>query len=150
MTAEYTYTYDSKRRRLSGPAATVQVSVSSYRSRVACGFLRTLTGTGIYPFCGLDQAVLLLEEILDRDAGQTGYLRDGQEPVQQRSREAPCRFLIRIYGRQNQSLQGELRTGNGASCFRSGMELMRLMHQHLEKEKITKREDRVGYGQREW
>ena len=181
MAVEYTYTFDPGKRYRQEMAATVQVSVYSYRNRMACGVLRTLSGMEEISFRGLDQAVLILEEILDREnlqvhtdgyrsldgtpmhgswleiqkqapeaGAQAEYVETEEDSIRPRLRSTPCSFLIRVYGRQNRSLQGELRTGGAACCFRSGMELMRLMHQRLQMEKITKREDRVSYGQRKW
>lgn len=58
---------------------------------------------------------------------------------------SPQNFLIKIYGRQNQSLQGEMRVDETKIYFRSGMELVRLMHQwlkvNMERHKTEKTED---------
>lgn len=44
-----------------------------------------------------------------------------------------CTFFVRVYFRQNASMQGMIRSGKETVCFRSGLELMKLMQQVLEK-----------------
>ena len=54
------------------------------------------------------------------------------------------KLAVRIYGRSNRSLQGELRVDNKKCCFRSGMELIRCIHQWLQmKYEIPERQGRV-------
>lgn len=124
-------------------ASTVQIRIYSYNDRIAGGVVTSIQDKREIPFCGLDQAVLIIEELLDRNrqmapdyrymrgcAGCRGWL-DNQVSRQSSGRRQ--NFLVRVYGRQNRSLQGELRTGDKRCCFRSGMELMRLIHQCLQK-----------------
>lgn len=51
-----------------------------------------------------------------------------------------CTFFVRVYCRQNASMQGMLRNGKETACFRSGLELMKLMQQALEKRITTSRQ----------
>lgn len=128
--------------------STVQIRIYSYKDRVARGVVMFLQDRREIPFGSLDQALLIIEELLDRSleaAPDYRYLeaRGSNEgwldaPITFPSKGSPQSFLVRVYGRQNRSLQGEIRTGDRRCCFRSGMELMRLIHQSLQKKYKTR------------
>lgn len=150
------YALDVEKRQKEEQAKTIHVSVYSYENCVARGVLRSMADGQKFPFCGFDQAALMIERILEQqdlpertggfqrmDFASDGWNRlDGMEKTSETNdREdiswtqtfhAPKNFLIRVHGRHNQSLQGELRMGDKKCCFRSGMELMCFMHQWLQ------------------
>ena len=102
----------------------------------------------VIPFIGLDQLCLFAEEYLIHKAVFDGIDTDRrwiskntacetwQEYLGHSQRMMvcgePCKFSVRFLAQGNQSLQGELRVDNRKCYFRSGMELMRLMHQWLQ------------------
>lgn len=137
------YMCDLEKRHRMEQAATMYVRIYSYENRVARGVVMSMTDKTEIPFCGLDQMSLIIEELLDRHEafdGTSDYrCIDSAFPcdrwlghkVSSQMRGCPQKFLIRVHSRQNRSLHGELRTEGKGCYFRSGMELMRLMHQWL-------------------
>lgn len=143
------FTYRLEERQHREQAITLFVQISSYERRIACGYLRSLLPGHYVSFYGLDQMLLLMEEMLDQeniwmDAQEYRWLGTGardfwlgddgivhQTERQKKSVQPVRKFVIKIYGRQNRSLQGELRMAGRMVYFRSGMELLRLMHQAL-------------------
>ncbi len=150
------YIVDLEERQREKLAAAVQIRVDSYDGRIARGSLCSLLEKNSIPFCGLDQAVLMIEELLDREAvleHEGEYRRaddsfdygswldwgESEDGIYERERltipryrEGPQKFLIRVHGRYFQTIQGEIRMEGKRCYFRSGMELMRLMHQRLQ------------------
>lgn len=126
-------------------ACAVFIRVHSYRNRLACGTLRSLLLDGELQFQGLDQMLLIIEELLDREqvmkpsldyryindrAIEDGWLEHTAEgPTGKPDRTE--KLLIQVYGRENRSIQGMMQTGDKRIGFRSGMELVRLIHQYL-------------------
>lgn len=126
-------------------ARTVFVRIHTYQNRLACGTLRSLALDQEIRFQGLDQMLLIMEEILDREkvvkssmdyryvnerAIEDGWL----EHTSEISAGKPClpeNLLIQVYGRENRSIQGRLQIRAKQIGFRSGMELVRFMHQYL-------------------
>lgn len=126
-------------------ACAVFIRIHSYRNRLACGTLRSLLLDGELQFEGLDQMLLMTEELLDQEkaiepsmdyryvnerAMEDGWLRHAAgtgSGENGRSRN----LLIQVYGRENRSIQGILQIGKRRIGFRSGMELVRLIHQYL-------------------
>lgn len=74
------YLLDLEKRCREELASTVQVSITSYKNRIASGAVRRMPdGRGI-PFCGLDQMVLALEALLDHSSdGEGGPCRTAGE-----------------------------------------------------------------------
>lgn len=123
------------------------VRINSYEGRVACGVLRSMVREEPISFQGLDQMLLLMEEVLDREDVRLSALEyriidvrfpedhwlEAKRDVEPKKTNGfvSQNFLIKIFGRQNRSFQGELRSGETKVYFRSGMELVRLMHQWL-------------------
>ncbi len=143
--------YNLEKRQREERTATMQVCISSYEKRVVRGWITFLLDKREIPFCGLDQMCLIVEEYLDEHPVfeermeyryldekdlDSGWLNgDAAEEIIAVSdtddAETTTKFTIRIFGRSNRSLQGELRVENKRRCFRSGMELMRMVHQWL-------------------
>lgn len=149
--------YDLEKRYREERTATMQIRIHSYENRVACGAITFLLDKSEKTFCGLDQMCLILEEYLDQypvfderleyrfieeSVFGDGWLEEDRledSRLENASGEvavtSQCtltqKFAIRIYGRANRSLQGELRMDQKKCSFRSGMELMRLMHEWL-------------------
>ncbi len=129
-------------------AATFQVQIRSYEDRMAKGTIMFMLDKTVLPFSGLDQMCLLAEEYLLRKEvfeetvtarrliSRDVIIENWQEHLQRLQKEMvyghPHKFVIRFLAQGNQSLQGELRVENKKCYFRSGMELMRLMHQWLQ------------------
>ena len=138
------YTSDVERRHKEGLAATTHVSIYSYTDRVARGVIKSMLDKKEIPFCGFDQMILIIEEILDREeilknAFEYRYIDRSfqyeswlEQTAQPQIRGFSQNFLIRVYGRLNRSMQGEMRVKDKQCYFRSGMELMRFMHQWLQ------------------
>ncbi len=136
-----------EKRQMTEEAAAMQVQISSYKNRNAKGVITFLLDKVRIPFCGLDQMCLIIEAYLDRKAVfdttiSYRYIVSGteceswQEYMTKAMSMSVCgnthKFALRILARENQSFQGELQIENKRCCFRSGMELMRLMHQWLQ------------------
>lgn len=131
-------------------ASTLHIRIHSYEDRIARGVITFLSDQTVLPFAGLDQMCLLAEEHLIRielfeaalterrmickgvtDTGWQEYLSG--EAEKEKPEGSYChKFVIRFLSRGSQSLQGELKVAGQRCCFRSGMELMRLMHQWLQ------------------
>ena len=138
------YTFDVERRHREGLAATMHVSIYSYTDRVARGVIKSMLDKKEIPFYGFDQMIFIIEEILDREevlknAFEYRYIDRSfkydswlEQTAQPQIREFSQNFLIRVYGRLNRSMQGEMRVKDKQCYFRSGMELMRFMHQWLQ------------------
>lgn len=136
------YEFDLEKRFREELASTVQIRIFSYHDRIAGGVVKSMLDKRETPFYGLDQAVLIIEELLDRHkkAGlDYRYIDPGvsykswlDNHIWPQIRGCPQNFLIRVYGREKRSLQGELKAGEKRCYFRSGMELIRLIHQCLQ------------------
>ena len=146
LTAAERYTLEQ--RCLKERASTLHIQIYSYEDRVAKGAMMSMLDKTVIPFIGLDQLCLFAEEYLIHkavfDGIDTGrrwiskntacetwqeYLGHSEMIVKNRE---PYKFAVRFLAQGNQSLQGELRVDNRKCYFRSGMELMRLMHQWLQ------------------
>ena len=142
--------YDLNRNCKLEMAATVMITICSYHNRQVCGILQSLVLEEKIPFRGLDQMVLLIEEILDREKicksafeyryiekteQEDGWLENSilqKHILNEWNTEFHQNILIRIYGRYHRSLQGMVRVGKETVYFRSGMELIRMIHQWLQ------------------
>lgn len=134
--------FDLEKRLREGPVSNVHICICSYNDRIAEGLITSIPDKQEIPFCGLDQAVLIIEELMDQKQRTIPDYRSIDVHKENRSwldnhiclkpQGSSRSFLIRVYGRQHRSLQGEVRAGEETCCFRSGMELMRLMHQYLQ------------------
>ena len=137
---------------------TMFVRFFSYQGRIACGELETPFFERNFCFHGLDQLLLIMEDIMDivknSAPGASLSHRDIKVPGMQGERflddwngsqtaghinfsqnkwsgsKAP-RVVLKIYRRQHASMQGALRINGQKVHFRSGVELMRLLHQML-------------------
>lgn len=136
-------------------AATVIIHFFSYKSCVPCGELRSLYRNRRTVFHGLDQMLLMMEEIMD----QAGYPQaDLEHRCLKTCPNNPARFdtheqtvdadsstaltewdrglfrehiTIQVYCRKNASMQGEARFPGEKINFRSSLELMGMIHQYL-------------------
>ena len=151
--------------------ATVLVHIQSYEDSVPKGAFITLPLQEKYEFRGLDQLLLILEDLMDAAAGpETGgehrYLyqdrapyvflepglswmekEPGLPPALPRGRAA---FTIQVSYRQHASMQGRLsyRTGQEYQTvsFRSALELMRMLHEYLSRETASAGKKASGAG----
>lgn len=139
--------YNLEERRRKEIAATMHIQIRSYKDRVARGTILFLQDKKEVPFCGLDQMCMIAEEYMDEngvfeeiapyhnicpDAICRNWKEYQEEMKTMPVYGYPQKFAVRVITRGNQSLQGELRVGDKKCYFRSGMELMRLMHQWLQ------------------
>lgn len=135
------------------------VSITSFKDKIPCGELLELSYKEKFTFHGLDQMLLIMEDIMDAaDAPKPSFSHrylDGGSYVFERMddekwvdildcagiRTMPyirTDFSIRCSHRQHGSMQGELMViGKKRDCkkiyFRSALELMRLMYEQMEK-----------------
>lgn len=141
------------------------VRFTSYQNRIACGELNTPYLQRTFSFCGLDQLLLLMEDIMDFIRATCPVIKFPQACVEHRSlksgkagtefqtmsktdiipkaeaqpetRKTSVSFVaITVYYRQHASIQGDLRVAGQKVFFRSGLELIRLLHQALNTQKI--------------
>lgn len=138
------------------------IQFTSYQDRIACGTLHSAYYERIFPFCGMDHLLLMMDDIMDSvNCPQAGFghrslKMDGSHGVEfqdlsseqkitdftaecsQVARFAKSCIAIRVLYRQQASMQGELRVNMQKFYFRSGLELMRLLHQFLKYEQEQK------------
>ena len=115
-------------------ARTMYVQFQSYQNKVACGKLYSLYYEQEFDFYGLDQLLLIMDDIMDSvNYPQSTPKKDLHAADGERDNTAKTGVEIRVYYRQQASMQGEIRVKGRKVYFRSGMELMRLLHQYLQK-----------------
>ncbi|MBU9736805.1 hypothetical protein [Diplocloster agilis] len=135
-------------------ARTMYVQFQSYQNKVACGKLYSLYYEQEFDFYGLDQLLLIMDDIMDSvnypqssvnhrnlkncnpyflDLSAWTPKKDLHAADGERDNTAKTGVEIRVYYRQQASMQGEIRVKGRKVYFRSGMELMRLLHQYLQK-----------------
>lgn len=138
--------------------ATVLVYVQSYEDSVPRGVFLTLPEQEKYAFCGLDQLLLILEDLLDgagapEEAFGHRYLYEDQAPyvflepaggwTGPKTKGLPggkASCSIQIGYRQHRSMQGRLsyQTDDAYETvsFRSALELMRMLHEYLSRKMV--------------
>ncbi|RHP36276.1 hypothetical protein DWZ56_01075 [Lachnotalea sp. AF33-28] len=127
---------------------------TSYEKRVAKGILQNLYYEKTFPFESMDQLLMIMDDILelvhwpeaefprqslDGCCGCTDFAELDPKLDRaaagagkwQRVRNGMECAAVRILCRQHASIQGELRMNGITANFRSGMELMRMLHQLL-------------------
>lgn len=135
------------------------VYIQSYQDCVPRGMFLTLPYGEHYEFCGLDQMLLIMEDIMDAASGpvhaaryrylykepfvfrESGYplteLKPG-EALKLSGRRAT--FTVQVNYRQHRSMQGKLTARIGRRyekiSFRSSLELIRLLHEYLRNETL--------------
>lgn len=142
------------------------VHIRSYRDSVPRGSFLTLPDRERYEFCGLDQMLLIMEDLMDMDRGPESvsehrYLfrkpyrfRDpGHTYAETVSGGTAClcgekvTFTIQVCYRQHRSMQGKLTVQmdrkQESAAFRSSLELMRMMHEYLSSQ-MREHEGRTG------
>lgn len=122
------------------------------------GMLRIYDYEKAVRFAGIDQAILMINEWLNRESPQSGkvelrtfdpnglsYLERAdvegtlaadtalEQQYQKISERRTESFFIHVIYRQNTSWQGEVRWNGQRSYFRSGLELMSLIRSGLER-----------------
>lgn len=137
--------------------ASMLVQFDSYKERVARGRVQTLYYKHPFEFKSLDQLLVIIDDVLDsvdfeKDPEDFRCLYGEEEtrhPVFQhfnpediytdedicnRKYANPFRgeLAIRILGRQNSSMQGEVHIGAGTVRFRSSLELLRMLYEFLD------------------
>lgn len=162
ITTEELSNQEKSTNRIYGTA--MLVYFSSYKDRIACGKLRCPYLKKAIPFYGLDQLLLIMEDIIDavRKVYPTiGYPEPSQNHSNIKSKSVsildtcfqsiPSKDIskeymmgdnhsygkhqiatITILYRQHASMQGELKVDGEEIHFRSGIELIRLLHQALQ------------------
>ncbi|MGN0159317.1 MAG: hypothetical protein ACI39W_09335 [Brotaphodocola sp.] len=113
-----------ERKHMQELAGTVHVSVDSYEDGLAKGVVRSMLDKKPVPFSGLDHLILILCGLA---AG--GALPEHFE-IGPMTWE-PVNFLIRVYSRAWNDIQGEIRVGEERCCFKSSSELIWLLHRWL-------------------
>lgn len=143
-------------------AATMLLCFDGWESGVAVGQLWTFYFKEPRPFLGLDSLLFKMEAVMDEAGQPTSWcrLRRLPEGGKRRRREPPapipapiraepyhpfgaldgkrgtlCTAALRVYARQNASIQGEIRFSGGPAepvYFRSALELLHLLHERLE------------------
>ena len=133
--------------------AVLIIVIENCRNQTINGYLQSLYQEKSFCFHGLDHMLLLMVYILDRegmpaDSGEFRHLAK-MDPVKKRTKIisdaetvprkvkfCPIRnrlntrenvFAVTIYSRQNASIQGIIRNSRGSACFRSGMEVLRMI-----------------------
>jgi hypothetical protein len=134
---------------------------TSYENRIARGTLEMLYFKHTVDFQGLDQLTLILEDMMDAANENSMKKKYPQATLQRRTvtpkselcaekffqnfesirgePKKPCFFnekkiafaVITVNYRQHASMQGTLKIGRQEVCFRSALELQRLLHQAL-------------------
>lgn len=133
---------------------TMYVQFQSYQDKVASGKLYSWYYKQEFDFCGLDQLLLIMDDVMDsvnypQSSVDHRHLKNSSPYFLDLSAWTPQKDLnsegdgkynatktgveIRVYYRQHASMQGEIRIKGRKVYFRSGMELMRLLHQYLQK-----------------
>ena len=115
------------------------ISLSDTAEGQLWGRLTSLSDGESYDFGDLTEAVLKMEELLNRQAGprssplrqfdRTGETRRGRNLLPAKRKGTKNQFCIRVYYRQHGSWQGEIGWQNGEQRirFRSVLELLRLI-----------------------
>lgn len=142
------------------------VHIRSYRDRVPRGSFLTLPDRERYEFCGLDQMLLIMEDLMDRAGGPESvsgrrylcrkpyrFWNPGHTSAGTISGGAAClsgekvTFIIQVCYRQHRSMQGKLTVQmdrkQESVAFRSSLELMRMMHEYLSSQ-MRQHEGRTG------
>lgn len=130
------------------------VHIRSYRDRVPGGSFLTLPDRERYEFCGLDQMLLIMEDLMDRACGPESvsgrrylcrkpyrFWDPGHTSAETVSGGAAClsgekvTFTIQVCYRRHRSMQGKLTVPmdrkQKSVAFRSSLELMRMIHEYL-------------------
>lgn len=139
--------------------ATMLVQITSFQERVPCGEVLSLFYDQKYRFYGLDQLLLIMEDIMDSvlmphptlehrclySKPYTFEKLDADHRIGQLDLEGLGRmpslsvtFVVRCYHRQHASMQGELLFGRKKEktriFFRSTLELIRMVYEYLDRE----------------
>lgn len=135
-------------------AATMFICVSGIRNGRIYGKLWTFYFKKSRPFRGLDQLLFVMEDIMDEAGQPEAWCKirswggssaesgkaEGNSPVLRKKRIPAhsqrklnrihgklCTIPIRVYCRQNASMQGTVQLGKETQCFRSALELLHLL-----------------------
>lgn len=139
-------------RLYAGCLSTAMVDFLSYEDRVPCGRLRLPLYEREFFFRGLDQMLLIMDDVMNlanqpwpslerRHIVNEHYQFQPLDPAEQARRfpmakrdmsEAGRLIVIRVYYRQQSSMQGELAAEGEKVHFRSALELIRLLHELLD------------------
>lgn len=137
-------------------ASTMLVKFDSYKGRIAGGRVQTLYYRHPFRFSSLGQLLLMIDDVLDsvefqKEPEDSRHLyEEGNAPVFQetdpedlftdedickKNYENPfhAEVSVRILGRQNSSMQGEVCADGRVISFRSALELLRTLYEFLEK-----------------
>ena len=141
--------------------STMVVHILSYEDRVVSGEFVNLAYRKKYYFQGMDQMLLMMEDVMDAVASPQAVYQhrslQGQPYVLAETDSSYCldaldkgsylqlpqiatSFLIRCTYRQHGSMQGELVIPGGGQqkvSYRSALELMRLIYEYLDREQET-------------
>ena len=142
--------------------ATMFIVIEGCSQGIVRGYLQTFYYEDPFFFRGLDNLLVLIEAIMDAAAypskcneyrhlsrtPRTMGEADGHMVVTRPEKLQPARynlsdlctvskkrlFSIRVYARRNSSIQGILKNYKGSVSFRSGMDVIRVMHEYLKEE----------------
>ena len=153
---DYTDMKEIKLRKLRN-TNTMLVRFDSYEDRVAEGRIQTLYYRHPFEFKSLDQLLMIIDDVLDsvgfeKEQGDFHTLfeeYEGKPLIFQyldpkdiyidekvNSKDYVNAFrgelTIRVFYRQNSSMQGEIRAGKRSARFRSSLELLRMLYEFVE------------------
>lgn len=150
--------------------AVLLIVVESRKNQCICGSLQSLYQKKPLEFQGLDHMLFLMEDVMDSEgmhaeSGEYRHLVGGKEcggyaketavqknesetvkfcPRHMGAADSENVFAVTIQSRQNATIQGFVKNCRGSACFRSGMELIRMIRECLIPE--TKGEKSVSDG----
>lgn len=138
------------------------IVIENYYAGLARGYLQTFFKEEPFYFWGLDNMLLQIENVMDMvgypcKSNEYRHMRKANTARQQKKEltdrtkrlreelvgfnpnqvclvKKKCVFSIRIYSRRNASIQGILKNYRGNVGFRSGMDVIRVIHECLEEE----------------
>lgn len=142
------------------------VHIRSYRDSVPRGSFLTLPDRERHEFCGLDQMLLIMDDLMDGACGPesvSGHRYLCRKPYRFRDpghasagtvsggaaglSGEKVTFTIQVCYRQHRSMQGKLTVQmdqkQESAAFRSSLELIRMMHEYLGRE-MREHEGRTG------
>lgn len=144
--------------------ATMFIVIEGYSEGIVSGYLQTFYYEEPFYFRGLDNMLVQIETIMDaaaypskcneyRHFSRTPWMiengeQDGKENAMKPEKlqkasfningictvSKKALFSIRVYARRNSSMQGILKNYKGSVSFRSGMDVIRVMHEYLKEE----------------
>lgn len=133
----------------------------SYNDKIPTGEVKNICCKKVFPFSGLDQMLLIIEEIMNdigypqaewgsrsllEGKGKRFYFIDEKMSIDLKNgsyksdqKKPYIQIIIRVYRRQRGSMQGEIYNNKYGVKFRSCLELIRILHEMLSQENVFKK-----------